>query len=89
MLSPRFCKKYKKWYGVDGESAKKKWDDYLADRTVDRYYDADVNLFMACPATGTAVHISGSRIGNQRALAEERKVSAGDTDAIRDERNRH
>lgn len=86
--SCRFIKKFKKWYGADTEAAQKKWDEHLNDRTVDRYYNSDGILFMACPSTGTANAIAGSRVGNERSFNEEKKLHAGDVDAIRDERNR-
>lgn len=82
----RFISKYKKWYGVDREVAKEKWESYVRDKSVDRYYEDDI-LFLAAPLTGTYYSTSGSRVADRRSIQETRKVNAGDEDAIKDERN--
>ena len=88
LTTARFLKKYRKWYGADQETAQQKWDEHVADRTVDRYYQDGV-LFLAAPSTGTAHSTTGSRVGNERALADSQKMNVGDTEAVRDVRNRY
>ena len=70
----RFIHKYKKWYGVDREVAKAKWDDYVRDRSVQRYHDEEGVLFMAVPLIGTAMKVEGSRLADRRCFSESRKL---------------
>ena len=84
----RFKKKYQKWYGVDSQAAQDKWDTYVRDSSVDRYYDEGGVLFLAAPVTGTSFKETGLRIGDKRSMQEERRISAADQEAIREERNR-
>ena len=87
-LITRFLKKYKKWYGADQQAAQQKWDEHVADRKVDRYYQDGV-LFLAAPSTGTAHSTTGSRVGNERGFSDTQKNHVGDVDAIREVRNRY
>ena len=73
---------------MDREKAQAKWDDNVRNSKIDRYYDDDGVLFLAIPLTGTYYKVSGSRVGDKRSIQEDRRINAGDQDAIRDERNR-
>ena len=84
----RFINKYRKWKGCDWETAQEKWNEFVRDANIKRCTDTDGSLLLAAPVTGTTFDIHGSRVGDKRSIMEVRRVDAGDTDAILDERNR-
>ena len=67
--------------------AKNKWDSYVRDNKTDRYYEDGV-LFLAAPITGTYFKNTGARVADRRSMREDRRINAGDEEALQEERNR-
>lgn len=82
----RFIHKYRKWKGVDQETAKNAWDNYSRNPMIKRRYDAEDALLLAIPVMGTHSDLSGRKVSDKRSLEEATRFMAGDQEAISDAR---
>lgn len=78
----RFVEKGKKWYGWTQEEAEHQWDDAFRDPTVNKITDEFGALCVA--KLHTWKDTKGTRLGNKRAIGEQKHFNAGDEGAIED-----